>query len=117
MKKFFFSIYIKLIVFVISFLFLTSTGSVFAQTLMPPTTDLPGIELDEFIVNIINWLAGLIAIVCVLIIILGVFAVIFSGGNDDGVATARKWILGAIIGLIVVLAAWAIVTVVINTLT
>lgn len=85
-----------------------------AQTYLQPVTMLPSIELDTFIARIVNWLAGLIAIVCVLVIIVSVYAMIFGSSDDKQAVKARNAILGAVIGLIIVLAAWAIVRTILN---
>ena len=44
----------------------------------------------------------------VVIVLIGGFRWMTAGGNDEKVAEARKWIFSGIIGLAIVLSAWAI---------
>ncbi|MFH1427672.1 MAG: hypothetical protein ABIG60_04065 [Patescibacteria group bacterium] len=58
--------------------------------------------------RIINVLLGFLGIIAVVIILLGGFKWMTAGGNEDKTAEARKLITAGIIGLIIILAAWAI---------
>lgn len=67
-------------------------------------------DLQSTVVKIVQWVLGFLGLIALIMIIYGVFGAIFSGGNEDKMAFAKKTIVAAVIGLIVVLIAWAIVT-------
>lgn len=66
--------------------------------------------------SIINVILGFLGIVAVVIILLGGFKWMTAGGNEDKVDEAKKLITAGIIGLVIILAAYAIATFVINSL-
>src|SRR5262249_13004315 len=66
--------------------------------------------------NIINIALGFIGIILVAIILYAGFLYMTSGGEADKVATAKKMIVSAIIGLVITLSAWAIARFVIQKL-
>lgn len=73
----------------------------------PPGLDLPSDEdpqakIGNLIVDIINMLLGLSAVLAVGAIIWGAVVFILSIGNEKRVATAKQIILWAIVGLLVV---------------
>jgi lysylphosphatidylglycerol synthetase-like protein (DUF2156 family) len=63
------------------------------------------------IINIILALAGLIA---VLVLIIGGFRYVTSFGNDEVVGQAKKMILNAIIGIVIIILSFVVVRVVSN---
>jgi lysylphosphatidylglycerol synthetase-like protein (DUF2156 family) len=72
-------------------------------------TTLSGIILS--VINIILALAGLIA---VLVLIIGGFRYVTSFGNEEVTGQAKKMILNAILGIIIIILAFVIVRVVQN---
>jgi hypothetical protein len=80
------------------------------STLELGTTDLKGT-----VINIIQWVLGLLGLIAVVMILYGGFMWMTAGGNEDKVSTAKKIITAAVIGLIVILLAWAIVIFVVNS--
>lgn len=71
-------------------------------------------DLKTTTVNILNWALGLMALIAVgMIIFSGIIAA--TSSDEDRAATAKRVISGAVIGLIIVLLAWAIVIFVANT--
>ncbi len=72
-------------------------------------------DLEATVINIVQWILGFLGLIAVIMILWGGFTWITAGGNEDKVATAKKIISAAVVGLIVVLLAWAIVTFVVNT--
>ncbi len=58
--------------------------------------------------SIINVSLSLLGIVAVVIILIGGFRWMTAGGNDEKVGEARKWIFSGIIGLAIIMSAWAI---------
>lgn len=68
-------------------------------------------------VNIVRYLMTFLGIIAVVVILFGGFKWMTAGGNEDRVADAKKLIVAGIIGLIIVLAAFAIVQFVVGTTT
>ena len=68
------------------------------------------------VTNVIKLLLGFLGLVAVIIILYGGFKWMTSGGNDEGVGEAKKIIGAGIIGLVIVLLAYAISTAVIGTI-
>ena len=65
-------------------------------------------DLNTTIARIINVALSLLGIVAVVIILIGGFKYMTAGGNDEKVATAKKWIFSGLIGLIIILSAYAL---------
>lgn len=68
------------------------------------TADLKGV-----ILNVIRWLLGIMALVSVSFIIYGGFLWLTAAGNTERIEKAKRVILNAVIGLVIVLISWAIV--------
>jgi hypothetical protein len=68
-------------------------------------------------VSIVKFLMTFLGIIAVVIILYGGFLWLTASGNEDRVGKAKKTIIAGVIGLIVVLAAYAIVQFVISTAT
>ena len=69
--------------------------------------------LKDNIMTVINWVLGIIGIVCVIVIIIGGVQYMTSTGDPGKVKKAKDTLLYAIIGLVVVILAAAIVNFVI----
>jgi len=72
-------------------------------------------DLKETVINVINWVLGLLGIIAVIMILVGGFQWMTAAGNEEKVEKAKKVISAAIVGLIIILLAWAIVNFVIGT--
>jgi len=72
-------------------------------------------DLKSTVVNIIQWVLGILALVAVVMIIIGGFQWMTAAGNEERIEKAKKVISAAVIGLIIVLLAWAIVIFVAGT--
>lgn len=72
-------------------------------------------DLRTILVNIISWALGLLGIIAVIMILIGGFQWLISGGDEDRVATAKRTISSAIVGLLIILLSWALVHFVIRT--
>lgn len=73
-------------------------------------------DIRTTIASIIRTAMGLLGIVAVVIILIGGFTWMTAGGNDEKVGEAKKWIFSGIIGLAIILSAYALATFVINQL-
>jgi hypothetical protein len=65
-------------------------------------------------VNIIHIVLGFLGLIAVIMILIGGFKWMTAGGNEDQVGEAKNIIVAAVIGLLVILAAWAITNFVIT---
>lgn len=73
-------------------------------------------DIRQTIAQIINVALSLLGIVAVVIILIGGFKWMTAGGNEDQVAEARKMIFAGIIGLAIILSAFAIASFVLDSL-
>lgn len=65
-------------------------------------------DIRQTAAEIINVSLGLLGIIAVVIILIGGFQWMTAGGNEDKVGEARKRIFAGIIGLAIILSAWAV---------
>lgn len=73
-------------------------------------------DLRTTIGNIINVALSLLGVIAVVIILIGGFKWMTAGGSDDKVEEAKKMIFQGVIGLAIILSAWAIAIFVLNSL-
>ena len=72
--------------------------------------DVPTIQgLEGIIANILNIVVPIVGVVLLVMLIIGGFQYITSGGEAEQVAKARKTITAAVFGLLVVLGVWLII--------
>lgn len=72
-------------------------------------------DLKGTVINIINWVLGILALLAVIFVIYGGFTWLTAAGNEEKIEKAKKIIGAAVVGLIVILLAWAIVIFVAGT--
>jgi hypothetical protein len=72
--------------------------------------------LKETIGSIINIALGFLGIIAVVIVLIGGFKYMIAGGNEQNLDKAKKWIYSGIIGLAIILCAYAITYFVISNL-
>lgn len=75
------------------------------------TTENPAVDVIASAANIIAILTGLAAVI---MIIISGLTMITSGGNQETVTNARKRLVAALIGLVIVVLAWTITRFVID---
>lgn len=73
-------------------------------------------DVRDTIASIINVALGLLGIVTVVIIIYAGFLWMTAGGSDEKVGEAKKWLGGGVIGLVIILSAYAIARFVVSSL-
>ncbi|MFA5937394.1 MAG: IPT/TIG domain-containing protein, partial [Candidatus Paceibacterota bacterium] len=78
--------------------------------------NLGGQSLMTTIVRIINIFLGLLGIIAVGIVLYGGFVYMTAGGDEEKVSTAKNFLKNGVIGLAVILSAYAIASFVINQL-
>lgn len=74
-------------------------------------------KINSLVKTVVNLLSAVVGIVAVIMIIVGGFRYVTSGGNDTSVTAAKNTILYAIIGLVVVALAQIIVRFTLSKLT
>lgn len=73
-------------------------------------------DIRQTAARIINVALGFLGIIAVVIVLLGGFKYMTAGGNEEKTSEARKLIVSGIIGLAIILSAWAITSFVISRL-
>ena len=73
-------------------------------------------DVRQTAANLINVALGFLGIIAVVIVLIGGFKYMVSGGNEEKTAEARRLIVSGIIGLAIILSAWAITSFVIGQL-
>jgi hypothetical protein len=91
-----------------------AAAQVNVNTIPGSTFGLGTADLQSTVVKIIQWVLGFLGLIAVIMILIGGFQWMTAGGNEEKVASAKKIISAAVIGLIVVLLAWAIVIFVVS---
>jgi Zn-dependent protease with chaperone function len=79
-------------------------------------TGLGSTDVRTTIAMIIKVAMGLLGIVAVVIILIGGFKWMTAGGNEEQVGEAKKWIFSGVIGLAIILSAYALASFIINQL-
>lgn len=79
-------------------------------------TGLGNADPRDIIANVIRVGMGFLGTIAVIIILIGGFKWMTAGGNDTKVGEAKKYIMYGIVGLIIVLSAYAITTFVLSSL-
>lgn len=73
-------------------------------------------DLKTVIMLVINVIMGFLGIVAVVIILWGGFKWMTAGGNEEQVGESKKLIIAGVIGLAIVIGAWAIAAFVVQQL-
>lgn len=80
-----------------------------------PTAVAPG-TLGQNITNIINYFLGLLGLIAVAFLIYAGILMVTAGGNEEQVGKARKIIMYAVVGIVIILLSYTIVTFVTKSL-
>lgn len=81
---------------------------------VPGTTGSPGTTITTTIANIVNLISIAVGVAAVIMIIIGGFRYVTSGGKEESIKGAKNTILYALVGLLVVALAQIIVRFVLN---
>lgn len=73
-------------------------------------------DIRQTAARIINVALGFLGIIAVVIVLIGGFKYMVAGGSEEKTSEARKLIVSGIIGLAIILSAWAITSFVISRL-
>lgn len=77
---------------------------------------LPETELMTVISNVIQWLLGFLGLIAAILIIVGGFQWMTSGGQEEKIAKAKKLMTNGIIGLVIILLAYILTNFIITQL-
>ncbi len=94
----------------------TLTDDTLGTTAVENSTALAGGDVRQTAARLINVALGFLAIIAVIIVLVGGFQYMLSGGDTTKTENARKLIVSGIIGLAIILSAWAITSFVISRL-
>ena len=73
-------------------------------------------EIPNIAVNLINLILGFLALIAMVIIIYSGFTYMFSSGDVEKVKKSKGILIGAVIGLAIILASWGITIYVIQVM-
>lgn len=79
------------------------------------TTGFGSNDIYQIIALLIRVVLGFVGIIMVLVVIAAGFKWMTAGGNEDKVSEAKRSLVSAVIGLVIILSAWAIVQFIINS--
>ncbi|MFH1012269.1 MAG: pilin [Candidatus Peregrinibacteria bacterium] len=85
------------------------------QTGAPPNVSAQG-TLGQNITNIINFFLGLLGLIAVAFLIYAGVLMVTAGGNEEQVGKAKKVITFAVIGIVIILLSYTVVTFVTSAL-
>lgn len=91
-----------------------TNGIDFVDTELGGTLGSNNVDPRQIIANIINIALGFLGIIAVVIVLIGGFKWMTAAGNEDKVEEAKKILGAGVIGLVIILSAWALTTYVIN---
>ncbi len=75
-----------------------------------------GLDAYSTITSIIRWIMGFLGIIAVIIILIAGFKWMTAGGSEDKIGAAKKMLIAGLIGLVIVILAYAIANFVITQL-
>ncbi len=73
-----------------------------------PQTNLATADLQATAINIINLILSLLGLIALIMILMGGFKWMTSGGNEEKVGEAKKLLGAGVVGIVIILAAYAI---------
>lgn len=88
----------------------------FVDKVWNPQGDTPDMTVQDIIARVVNTFLSLLGVIFLIIIIYAGFLWMTAGGNDEQVTKAKKWLTNSVIGVIIVIAAYAISYFVLNAL-
>lgn len=100
-----------------TFMFLVSFSFVFAALNSPNNlSNLSNKSVAQILQSIVSWIAGIAALISALVVVIAGIMWATAGGDEDRQGTARKMLISGVVGLVIALAALAIVNVVMTLL-
>lgn len=75
---------------------------------------IPGGDLRSLILTIVNWFLGFLGLIAVIMVIYGGVTYVVSAGSDEAVGKAKKIIMYALIGIVIILLSFVLVNAVLG---
>ena len=91
---------------------LAVTGAIDASTDKPDIV--PGGSLRSLVLTIVNYFLGFLGLLAVIMIIYGGVTYVVSAGNDEAIGNAKKIIMYALIGIIIILLSFVVVNTILS---
>ena len=85
----------------------SSTGGVVGC--IPTDTGLSKQEIKPILVNLLNWLLGILGIIAILGFVISGIMYLVSAGNEEMITKAKKYMLYCLIGITVALASFVVI--------
>lgn len=73
-----------------------------------------GADFRQDVVDIVNYALAFLGLLAVIFVIYGGFLMLTSGGEDDGISKGKKIIVGAAMGIVIILLSYGIVNVIVG---
>jgi hypothetical protein len=73
-----------------------------------PQVGMTMMDIRPFLINIVSLILGFIGVVSVSMIIYGGSLLLVAGGNEDVIQHGRRIVIGAVIGIVLVLSSWVL---------
>jgi len=116
-KKIFLSLFVFLFLYSIFFILYSTSALAASDTLSPPPGSInPDINISKVPQLIINWLFAIATFLALAYLMYGGIKYITSRGDKVGVDSARKHLMAAVVGLVIVLGAFFALNVVFRIL-
>jgi hypothetical protein len=104
-----------MVLFAVNKAFAQASGAIFQQTGAGITAAQQG-DFATTVTNIINYFLGILGLVAVGFLIYAGVLMVTAGGNDDAISKAKKIITYAVIGIVIIILSWTIVSFVASAL-
>ncbi|MFA6588300.1 MAG: hypothetical protein WCT08_04470 [Patescibacteria group bacterium] len=73
-----------------------------------PQANLYTLDIKPFLFSIANVVLGIIGVVSTVMLLYGIIVKITAGGNEDSETHSRKLLIGAVIGMFLVIVSWTL---------
>jgi hypothetical protein len=116
-KRFFLSLFVFVVLYSLFFLLYSSSALAASDTLSPPPGSInPDINISKVPQLVINWLFAIATFLALAYLMYGGIKYITSRGDKVAVDSARKHLMAAVVGLVIVLGAFFALNVVFKIL-
>ncbi len=77
-------------------------------------TAVPGGDLRSLVLTVVNYFLGFLGLIAVIMVIYGGITYVVSAGKDEAVGNAKKIIMYALVGLVIILLSFVLVNAVLG---
>ena len=86
-----------------------TNGTNMSGMCVPTDTGMPATSIEQIILNVMNWLLGILGIVAMLVFVIAGFQYLTAGGDEKNTESAKGNIKYAIIGVAVALIGYVVI--------